>query len=217
MKEKCEQSMEGEGSQDDGEEADSRPIGHDFAAAGDDAFPTADYAGIDIPTDPVADASADAHAAAGASPNAAAAASAGSPSPAALPRGRRSILPDANAEEIPRPLGRDASKKRRSQGGPVSASSSCIELFERMAKSREMKQQQVMHVQERQLELQEEYTKMLREQWDWSRTKEENQIMLMDLDACSDAARQYFSILQQEILQKRLNRGGLGGGPSGSM
>lgn len=80
-----------------------------------------------------------------------------------------------------------------------------------------MKQQQVMHVQERQLELQEEYTKMLREQWDWSRTKEENQIMLMDLDACSDAARQYFSILQQEILQKRLNRGGLGGGPSGSM
>lgn len=113
--------------------------------------------------------------------------------------------------KIPRLIGRDAAKKRRSNGAPPSAFSSCLELFEKMAKNREIKQQQVLYVQERQLALQEEQTKIQREQWDWTKLKEENQIMLMNLDSCSSPARQYFMSLQKEILEKRLCRGGPGG------
>ena len=80
-----------------------------------------------------------------------------------------------------------------------------------MAKNREMKQQQLLYVQERQLALQEEHTKIAREQWDWTKVKEENQIMLMDLSACSDYAREYFLSLQKEILDKRRSRVGPGG------
>ena len=80
-----------------------------------------------------------------------------------------------------------------------------------MAKNREMKQQQLLYVQERQLALQEEHTNIAREQWDWTKVKEENQIMLMDLSACSDYAREYFLSLQKEILDKRRSRVGPGG------
>ena len=124
---------------------------------------------------------------------------------------RTTTSPSEGAADIPRPIGRDAAKKRRSQGGPASSESTCLELFEKMAKNREMKQQQLLYVQERQLALQEEHTKIAREQWDWTKVKEENQIMLMDLSACSDYAREYFLSLQKEILDKRRSRVGPGG------
>lgn len=98
--------------------------------------------------------------------------------------------PSEGAADIPRPIGRDAAKKRRSIFWLYLPG-----LFVKMAKNREIKQQQALYVQERQLALQEEHTKIERERWDWTRIKEENQIMLMDLNACSEYAREYFMSL----------------------
>lgn len=116
----------------------------------------------------------------------------------------------SGAAEIRRPIGRDRAKKRRSEGGQSSSSSACLELFERMAKNRELKHQQETvwaenskNAQDRQLAVMEEHARMQREQLDFTRFLEENKIMLMDLGNCSEIARGYFLEIQQEIADKR--------------
>lgn len=120
--------------------------------------------------------------------------------------------PHTEPVELPRPIGRDSAKRRRSEGGPRSESSQCLELFQQMAKNRELKNQQEAAwaaqnkaMQERQLALQEEQTQIQREQWDFTRVLEENKIMLMDLNSNSldEIAREYFMHLRQDILERK--------------
>ena len=54
---------------------------------------------------------------------------------------RTTTSPSESAADIPRPIGRDVAKKRRSQGGSASSTFACLELFEKMAKNREIKHQ----------------------------------------------------------------------------
>jgi hypothetical protein len=132
----------------------------------------------------------------------------------------------AGAGELCRPIGRDKAKKtRHSEGKQSSESSACIELFQQMAKNKELKNQQeamwaseYKQVQERQLALkeestrrqlalQEEQTRIQREQLEYQRLEHDSKIMMMDLSSFSDVAREYFLGMQREILEKR-RRGG---------
>jgi hypothetical protein len=132
----------------------------------------------------------------------------------------------AVAGELCRPIGRDKAKKtRRSEGKQSSESSACIELFQQIAKNKELRNQQeamwaseYKQVQERQLALkeestrrqlalQEEQTRIQREQLEYQRMEHDSKIMMMDLSSFSDVAREYFLGKQREILEKR-RRGG---------
>lgn len=127
---------------------------------------------------------------------------------------------DASAEELPRPIGRDRAKKRRSNVTPSSESSACLELFQQMAKSRELKNQQEalwaseqkqhnereLALKEEKLRMKKEDARFAREKWEREKLNEDNEIMKMDLSSCSDVAREYFLSLQREILDRRLRR-----------
>ncbi|WVZ88231.1 hypothetical protein U9M48_034774, partial [Paspalum notatum var. saurae] len=125
--------------------------------------------------------------------------------------------------EIPRPIGRDAAKKKRGSTANPSVESPALSLFERMATSREQNyqrqiewatdnkefQQQQLALKQQQVQAELERNKIQREQWDWTKFKDENTIMLMDLNNCSEKAKEYFLSIQDEILARRH------GGPSG--
>ncbi|KAJ1274675.1 hypothetical protein BS78_05G080000, partial [Paspalum vaginatum] len=123
------------------------------------------------------------------------------------------ISDSESPQEIPRPIGRDAAKKRHGSAAPTSSDSGALSLFERIAHNRELKHQREIEwavdnkaVNERQLEsqqqkvnnqceqmrIQQEQMRIQREQWDWTRFQDENKIMLMDLNSCSEKAKEYF-------------------------
>ncbi|KAJ1264816.1 hypothetical protein BS78_08G030800 [Paspalum vaginatum] len=115
-------------------------------------------------------------------------------------------------QEIPGPIGRDVAKKRRSSATPSSSESASQSLFERMTNNRELKhqreiqwdiQERQLALQQKQIEIQREQYRIQREQWEWTRFQDENKIMLMDLNNCSEKAKEYFLSIQEEILHRR--------------
>ena len=121
---------------------------------------------------------------------------------------------DSDPSQPGRPIGRDATKKHRNDQGGSSSSSACLEIFQKMAMNREMKTQQEAVwaaeqkvARDRQLALQEEQTRIQRDQWNWTKFQDENKIMLMDLTNCTDVAKEYFIGLQHEILARRRRDG----------
>ena len=108
-----------------------------------------------------------------------------------------------------RPMGRDAAKKRRNEAGGSSSSSACLEVLQRMAMNRELKNQseaawaeEHREMQREKLALQREQTALHREQINLTKFEHEQRIMLMDLDKYSGWVREYFLRLQEDIINK---------------
>ena len=129
---------------------------------------------------------------------------------------------EENNNPLNRPIGRDAAKKKRSQGDMASSSSSaCLEVLQKLSTTREVvehrreghveellaREDKKLALKEREIVVREHQANVQEQQFLAMQRIEEARIMSIDVEKVTDWQRDYYISLQKEIMNKRLAHG----------